>query len=89
MVLPLNLLLAPTSSSPYPFMIIARHPDSLLAIPVSAPPMLLDIPLSKISIISTMQRQQIHNIANYIAFINHQNQVISVLLLDLRQTVLA
>lgn len=86
-VLPLDRLFAPTQSLPHPFFIIARHPDNLLAIPVSEPPILLDLPLTKISVIPPLHRQQIDNIANYIAFVDYQNQQISLLLLDLKQAV--
>ena len=68
------------------FVIIAQSQvTEPCAIPVDAPPTLMEIPLSEIKMLPSHYHQAIGGIAEHIAVLSHQGSALSILLLNLQQ----
>ena len=93
-LLPLDRLLSTAltnehgNSSPSaanPFLVVTRHARNPVAIAVKEPPLLIDLHLNQVQMIPPLHRSQIHNIAQYMALVDHLDQTLSIFLLDLKQ----
>ncbi len=74
------------SGYPLKFVIIAQSQlTEPCAIPVDAPPSLMEIPLSEIKMLPSHYHQAIRGIAEHIAILSHQGSALSILLLNLQQ----
>jgi purine-binding chemotaxis protein CheW len=59
------------------------------AIPVDQPPTLMELPLSTVRLLPPTYRQRIHNIACHVAVLTNSQELLTLLLLNLKQAAIA